>query len=175
MPGLPVLGICRGMQVMAVQAGGTLEQHLPDRVGHDGHSPGPGVYGSHPVRTVPGTRVARLLGEEEVVASYHHQSVLTHPGYTAAAWADDGTLEAMEDPDARFRLAVQWHPETGHGRAPVRGARRGRAHAGGLTEGRRRRAAHIPRRRFTVRTPGGRLPLVKTSWADVATATLILD
>jgi putative glutamine amidotransferase len=111
--GLPTLGICRGMQVMAVQAGGTLEQHLPDRVGHDRHSPGPGVYGSHAVRTVAGTRVARLLGDGEVVASYHHQSVLTHPGYTAAAWSDDGTLEAIEDPDSRFRLAVQWHPETG--------------------------------------------------------------
>jgi putative glutamine amidotransferase len=110
---LPVLGICRGMQVMAVAAGGRLEQHVPDRVGHDEHSPAPATYGSHPVRTVAGTRLAEILGEEVDVPSYHHQSVLTHPGYEASAWADDGTLEAMEDPDAFFRLAVQWHPEVG--------------------------------------------------------------
>ncbi len=110
---LPVLGICRGMQVMAVAAGGLLEQHVPDRVGHDEHSPGPATYGSHPVRTVEGTRIARILGEQVDVPSYHHQSVLTHPGYEACAWADDGTLEAMEDPTASFRLAVQWHPEVG--------------------------------------------------------------
>ena len=110
---LPVLGICRGMQVMAVAAGGLLEQHLPDRVGHHDHSPAPATYGSHPVRTVAGTRLAGILGEEADVPSYHHQSVLTHPGYAASAWADDGTLEAMEDPDAFFRLAVQWHPEVG--------------------------------------------------------------
>ena len=54
-----------------------------------------------------------LLGDHTVVPSYHHQSVLTHPGFVPAAWADDGTLEAMEDPDAGFRLAVQWHPEEG--------------------------------------------------------------
>lgn len=110
---LPVLGICRGMQVMAVAAGGLLEQHVPDRVGHDEHSPGPATYGSHPVRTVGGTRLAGILGAEVDVPSYHHQSVVTHPGYEAAAWADDGTLEAMEDPVAFFRLAVQWHPEVG--------------------------------------------------------------
>jgi len=110
---LPLLGICRGMQVMAVEAGGLLEQHVPDRVGHDDHSPAPATYGSHPVHTVVGTQVARLLGPEVDVPTYHHQSVLTHPGYVASAWASDGTLEAMEVPGARFRLAVQWHPEVG--------------------------------------------------------------
>ena len=110
---LPVLGICRGMQVMAVAAGGDLEQHVPDRVGHAGHSPAPGTYGSHPVTTVAGTRVAAILGPAVDVPTYHHQSVLEHPGYVPAAWAQDGTLEAMEDPRAGFRLAVQWHPEAG--------------------------------------------------------------
>jgi putative glutamine amidotransferase len=110
---VPLLGICRGMQVMAVAAGGLLEQHLPDRVGHDDHSPSDGVYGSHRVTTVAGTRLSSLLGDEAEVPSYHHQSVLTHPGFVAAAWAADGTLEAMEDPDRPFCLAVQWHPEMG--------------------------------------------------------------
>ena len=110
---VPLLGICRGMQVMAVAAGGDLEQHLPDRVGHQDHSPEVGAYGRHPVTTVVGTRVNSLLGDSVVVPSYHHQSVLTHPGFVPAAWATDGTLEAMEDPEAGFRLAVQWHPEEG--------------------------------------------------------------
>lgn len=109
----PVLGICRGMQVMAVAAGGTLEQHVPDRVGHDDHSPAPGVYGSHSVHTVAGSRLSELLGPEAVIPSSHHQSVSSHPGYLPAAWAPDGTLEAMEHPASRFRLAVQWHPEAG--------------------------------------------------------------
>jgi putative glutamine amidotransferase len=110
---LPLLGICRGMQVMAVAAGGTLEQHLPDRVGHVDHSPAVAVYGHHLVTTVPGTRLAALLGDQADVPSYHHQSVLTHPGFEPSAWAQDGTLEAMEDPTAWFRLGVQWHPEVG--------------------------------------------------------------
>jgi putative glutamine amidotransferase len=110
---LPLLGICRGMQVMAVAAGGVLEQHVPDRVGHVDHSPAIAVYGHHPVTTVAGTRLAALLGEASDVPSYHHQSVLTHPGFEPSAWADDGTLEAIEDPSARFRLGVQWHPEVG--------------------------------------------------------------
>jgi len=115
---LPVLGICRGMQVMAVAVGGTLDQHLPDLVGHDAHSPAPGVYTSHHAVPVPGTRTAALLGTASVdVPTYHHQSVrassLAGTAYIASAWHEDGTLEAMEDPMSTFRLAVQWHPEMG--------------------------------------------------------------
>jgi putative glutamine amidotransferase len=101
------------MQVMAVAAGGELEQHLPDRVGHDEHSPAPGEYGEHGVRVAAGSRLAAALGERVDVPTYHHQGVLSHPGYTATAWADDGVLEAIEAPDARWRVGVQWHPEVG--------------------------------------------------------------
>ncbi len=116
--GLPVLGICRGMQVMAVAAGGSLDQHLPDLVGHEGHSPAPGVYAAHHVTPVPGTTLAGLLGPEpQDVPTYHHQAVragsVAGTGYVPSAWHEDGTLEAMEDPASRFRLAVQWHPEMG--------------------------------------------------------------
>lgn len=111
---VPLLGICRGMQVMAAEAGGELQQHLPELVGHDGHQPEPGRYAHHSVTCVPDTRLAEVLGTDELqVPTYHHQGVLSHPGYTACAWHADGTLEAIEDPDARFRLAVQWHPEAG--------------------------------------------------------------
>ncbi len=110
---LPVLGICRGMQVMAVAAGGELEQHLPDRPGVGVHAGAPGAYASHPVTWADGSRLAQALGGGPDVPSYHHQGVLTHPGYRAAAWAPDGTLEAFEDPAHEFRVAVQWHPEVG--------------------------------------------------------------
>ena len=110
--GLPVLGVCRGMQVMAVHAGGTLDQHTPDLVGHDGHSPGGDAYGTVEVATQPGTRVAGLIGDRLEVSCHHHQSVRTHPGFVPAARAADGTLEAMEAVGDRFCVAVQWHPET---------------------------------------------------------------
>lgn len=110
-PDLPVLGICRGMQVMAVHAGGTLDQHVPDLVDHQEHSPGGDVYGRTAVRVTAGSRLGTLLGAVPSVACRHHQAVREHPGFTAVAWATDGLLEAMEDPHHPFRLAVQWHPE----------------------------------------------------------------
>lgn len=110
---LPVLGICRGMQVMAVAAGGDLWQHLPDVIGNESHSPAPGSYGRHEVRIDPQSRLGAILGERVDVASYHHQGVGEHPGLHATAWSHDGLLEAFEDNAAAFRLGVQWHPEVG--------------------------------------------------------------
>nr|WP_221634090.1 type 1 glutamine amidotransferase [Nocardioides luti] len=110
--GLPVLGVCRGMQVMAVHGGGRLDQHTPDLVDHERHSPGGDAFGATEVVTTRGTRVAGLVGSGLTVNCHHHQSVQTHPGYVAAAHAADGTLEAMEADGERFCVAVQWHPET---------------------------------------------------------------
>ncbi|GAA4364330.1 gamma-glutamyl-gamma-aminobutyrate hydrolase family protein [Nocardioides caricicola] len=114
--GLPVLGVCRGMQVMAVRAGGVLDQHVPDLVHHEDHSPGADAFGEIAVATVAGTRLADLVGERLSVRCHHHQSVRTHPGFIASAHAADGTLEAMElshdGPGERFCVGVQWHPET---------------------------------------------------------------
>jgi putative glutamine amidotransferase len=110
--GLPVLGVCRGMQVMAVHAGGVLDQHVPDLVDHEQHSPGGDEFGAITVSTVAGTRLAGLVGERLSVNCHHHQSVRSHPGFDAVAHAADGTLEAMEAPGPRFCVGVQWHPET---------------------------------------------------------------
>lgn len=109
---LPTLGICRGMQVMAVQAGGRLDQHLPDTLGHERHSPGGDVYGGVDISLVEGTKLSQILVTGPSVRCHHHQSVATHPGLIASAHAADGTIEALEDPDRPFWLAVQWHPET---------------------------------------------------------------
>jgi len=110
---LPVLGVCRGMQVMAVAGGGSLVQHLPDKIGSADHSPGPAAYGRTTVRIAPDSRLATVLGETAEVSCYHHQGVAAHPGYTGSAWAADGTLEALEAPEARWRVGIQWHPEAG--------------------------------------------------------------
>jgi putative glutamine amidotransferase len=110
---LPLLGVCRGMQVMAVAAGGSLDQHLPDLLGENTHAPGVGMYGTHTVRPAADSVVGDLLGDQVTVATYHHQGVAKAPGYRSSAWADDGILEAIEDPTATFRIGVQWHPEVG--------------------------------------------------------------
>lgn len=109
---LPVLGICRGMQVMAVHAGGHLDQHVPDTLGHENHSPGGDVYGEVTVSLVKGTHLEQILVTGPTVRCHHHQSVTDHPGLVASAHSEDGSLEAIEDPEKPFWVAVQWHPET---------------------------------------------------------------
>jgi putative glutamine amidotransferase len=111
--GLPTLGVCRGMQLMAVAAGGTLHQHTPDLVGHEEHNPGADTFGDTRVSTATGSTIRELIGDSVRVGCHHHQTVESHPGFDATAWADDGSLEAMELPGPRFCLAVQWHPEVG--------------------------------------------------------------
>lgn len=110
---LPLLGICRGMQVLSVVCGGSLVQHLPDAVGHDRHRPAPGVYGQHEVRVAPGSRVHAILGDRVSVPSYHHQGLASSGSLTVTGWADDGSPEVVEHPDRRFALGVLWHPEAG--------------------------------------------------------------
>lgn len=120
--GLPLLGVCRGMQVMAVALGGTLCQHLPDVVGNDSHRPILGAYGRHPVRLAEGSRLAALLGSRTDVATHHHQAVDTLPdSVVATGWADDGTLEAFEVAGPSWATAVQWHPEVYDGGPLFRG------------------------------------------------------
>lgn len=109
---LPVLGICRGAQVLNVALGGTLHQHLPDVIGHSGHRAGNAVFTTLKVRTVTGTRLAGLLGESADVRCYHHQAIAdVGDGLIVSAWDVDGVIEALELPGDDFVLAVQWHPE----------------------------------------------------------------
>ncbi|GIH13662.1 gamma-glutamyl-gamma-aminobutyrate hydrolase family protein [Rugosimonospora africana] len=108
---LPVLGVCRGMQLLTVAAGGSLHQHLPEDCGHERHQPAPGRYGEHPVTVTEGSRLHAILGPAPRVNSYHHQAVADPGTLAVTARADDGVIEALEDPARRFVLGVQWHPE----------------------------------------------------------------
>jgi putative glutamine amidotransferase len=114
--GLPVLGICRGLEVLTVARGGTLRQHLPDLLGHGHHQPAPATFGTTAVCTATGTRTAAILGERTEVRCYHHQGVDTvGEGMVATAWASDGAVEAVELTGERFVVGVQWHPEEDRG------------------------------------------------------------
>ena len=111
---MPVLAICRGSQVLNVARGGDLVQHLPDVVGDEKHKHTPGSYADHDVTVEDGTRLASLLGERAPVKSHHHQGIgRIGEGLRVAAHAEDGTVEAVEDPGRRFAVGVLWHPEAG--------------------------------------------------------------
>jgi putative glutamine amidotransferase len=112
--GKPTLAICRGLQVLNVARGGDLHVHLPDVVGESiAHRVSRDRHTRHAVRIEPGSRLAALLGADEVtVASWHHQAVdRLGAGLRAVAWAEDGTVEAIEVDGAPGMLAIQWHPE----------------------------------------------------------------
>lgn len=111
---MPMLGICRGMQVLNVANGGTIEQHLPERLGHERHRPVPGQWAEHEVRLEPESLAARAAGAQRLsVKSHHHQGVGdVGSGLEVSGWAaDDDTIEAIELPGREFALGVLWHPE----------------------------------------------------------------
>ena len=111
---MPVLAICRGSQLLNVARGGDLIQHLPERTGHDDHRHTPGAMADHDVDVLDGTRVAAILGDRAPVKSSHHQGFgRLGEGLREAARAEDGTIEALEDPGRRFTVGVLWHPEEG--------------------------------------------------------------
>jgi putative glutamine amidotransferase len=115
---IPLLGICRGMQLMNVARGGTLVQDLPEHVGHEDHRRSLGTFdgNDHPVHLAHGSLAARAAGEvRHGTLSHHHQGIdRVGDGFTVTGWADDDEVpEALEDPSLRFALGVLWHPEAG--------------------------------------------------------------
>jgi putative glutamine amidotransferase len=109
---LPVLAICRGMQLLNVLHGGTLHQHLPDVTGHDGHRPRTPSFelGHHRLKLQSGSRIAGVLDEDEPESACHHHQAVNRlgAGLTATGWAQDGTVEAIEVTDHPFAIGVQW-------------------------------------------------------------------
>jgi putative glutamine amidotransferase len=110
---LPVLAICRGLQLLTVAYGGKLHQHLPDVLGHNNHRPISGPkFGEHPVVLAPDSMAARVLGESVVVNSFHHQGIKDPGGLQPTGWCpEDSLIEVAEDPAKTFVIGVQWHPE----------------------------------------------------------------
>ena len=110
----PVLAVCRGSQILNVARAGDLVQHLPEVVGDDTHIQTPGTFADHDVSLETGTRLAALLGAHLSVKSHHHQGFgRVGEGLRVSAYAEDGTIEAVEAPEQRFALGVLWHPEAG--------------------------------------------------------------
>ena len=108
---LPVLAICRGVEVLNVVRGGDLVQHLPDVVGHEEHRAVVGEFSEHAVRVDPSSRIGAVRG---AVKSHHHQGLgRIGDGLREVAWAEDGVVEGLEDPGKPFLVGVLWHPEAG--------------------------------------------------------------
>jgi putative glutamine amidotransferase len=117
---LPVLAICRGSQVLNVARGGDLVQHLPEVTGDERHKERLGEFSDHEVSVGAGSRLGSILRDRAAVKSSHHQGFgRLGERLVATAWADDGTIEAIEDPSQRFALGVLWHPEEGEDAAPL--------------------------------------------------------
>jgi gamma-glutamyl-gamma-aminobutyrate hydrolase PuuD len=111
---MPVLAVCRGSQVLNVARGGDLVQHLPEVLGSERHKETPGVFADHAVEILPDTKLHDVIGTHAPVKSHHHQGYgRLGEGLRESARADDGTIEAIEDPSRRFALGVLWHPEEG--------------------------------------------------------------
>jgi putative glutamine amidotransferase len=111
---MPVLAVCRGFQILNVARGGDLVQHLPDAVGHEEHRAVVGEFSDHDVKIDGDSRLGSVLDGRAPVKSHHHQGVgRIGDGLREVAWADDGTVEGLEDPERRFALGVLWHPEAG--------------------------------------------------------------
>jgi putative glutamine amidotransferase len=111
---LPVLAVCRGSQVLNVARGGDLVQHLPETVGNEAHRETAGMFSEHGVKVDPDSRLGGIVGDSVEVKSHHHQGYgELGEGLRVVARADDGTIEAVEDPERRFAVGVLWHPEEG--------------------------------------------------------------
>jgi gamma-glutamyl-gamma-aminobutyrate hydrolase PuuD len=112
---IPLLGICRGIQLLNVARGGTLVQHLADSIDVRPHRLSDSEFGEHEIATEPGTRIAAIVGERASVLSHHHQGIgRPGDGLVVSARAPDGVIEGLEDPALRFGVGVLWHPDAEH-------------------------------------------------------------
>lgn len=113
--GVPLLAICRGMQLLNVQCGGTLHQHLPEIIGHDGHHPETEVFtlGEQDLNLEPGSRIAGIFGDDAPKISCHHHQAIDQigDGLVATAWAQDGVIETVEAVGHPFVVGVQWEAD----------------------------------------------------------------
>jgi putative glutamine amidotransferase len=159
--GIPILGVCRGLQVINTVLGGTLHQHLPDITGHVGHEPRPGLFGRQLVRFEDDSQMALIAGgRTATVPCHHHQSIdRLGAGLTVTAWSEDGVIEAVEMAGHPFAVAIQWHAEEDGGMAEglflalVDAARRARDRAGHDSSNGRSPASAAPRGWVSLGTP----------------------